>query len=209
MSLVKAKHNLLYTEATEFVGSIKHNMVLPHFREEQKTAECNRFWNSWISKALPSPPHVEQFLQSLKSQEHQGHGGNRLPLQEKEIYVCASVCMEQQEHAGVLASDLTASVFRKEHGRWFSWTSTGIWATNCVALLHCNHSSEKIRLFRWSLPCVYKREISFFQIQNLSQCKASVLSCGQQTTVYFMKTKYTQWTIISQTPHLNSWHYIP
>lgn len=40
MSLVKAKHNLLYTEATEFSGSIKHNMILPHFRAEQETTEC-------------------------------------------------------------------------------------------------------------------------------------------------------------------------
>lgn len=106
MSLVKAKqYTVLYTEATEFVGSIKHNMVLPHSREEQETAECNRFWNTWISKALPSPPHVEQFLRSLKSQEDQGDGGNRLPLQEKKTYVRASVCMEQQEHAGVLAEE--------------------------------------------------------------------------------------------------------
>lgn len=79
MSLVKTKHNLLYTKATKFAGSIKHNMILPHFRE-QETVECKRLWNSLISKALPSPSHVPQLLQSLRSQEHQGHGGNRLSL---------------------------------------------------------------------------------------------------------------------------------
>lgn len=80
--------------------------------------------------------------------------------------------MEQQEQAVVLARDLTASVFRKEWGRWFSWTSTGIWPTNCVALRDCNHSSQEIGLFRWSLTCVYERGILLPQLQNLSQYKA-------------------------------------
>lgn len=39
MSLVKAMHNLLYTEVSEFAGSIKHNMILLQFTEEQETAE--------------------------------------------------------------------------------------------------------------------------------------------------------------------------
>lgn len=33
MSSIKSMHNLLYTEVSEFAGSIKHHMILPQFTE--------------------------------------------------------------------------------------------------------------------------------------------------------------------------------
>lgn len=41
MSLVKAKHTLLYTEANESLGYIKENVTLLHLKEGQDRAECN------------------------------------------------------------------------------------------------------------------------------------------------------------------------
>lgn len=162
MSLVKANHSLVYTEATEFAGNIKHHLILPHCRGEQQTVGRNGLWTSCIFKALPSLPRVGQILQSLKrSQEHQGQGGNRLPLSEKEMGGCASACMEQQERAVALASDSMASAFGKEGGRWFSSTAMDIWSTNCAALLDAKQSSYEIRLFRWPLPCMWRGFCSF------------------------------------------------